>query len=474
MDDVTGDGLGDLLISRQNFTPDAARPGAGALTIVVGAAALRTHAAGLTDADLRTPPAAFTITTLVGEDEQFRLGIWMRTGDVTGDSIADIVVGSDQTTALGETHRGAVYVIRGGSHLAANQTIDLADFGTTALAGKIARVTPPNASDHFHFGATAQIADLDGNGRAEGLVGAALNRAGAALPPLGGSGPTHPTGGSNDGTLFIAWDDNFTGTWSAGFEFQIDSGPGSYTAIEGATCNRSFGEEILGGLDYDGNGQADLFVGDLVGNCGPVNKFNAGSGHVFFDAVDLKNEDFDLQTPPVGLVVTDIFGAGAGDISSDTAFHGDFDSDGRADLGIASPHHSPQGRSGAGALHILFGKGQGWPAEIDLASIPAASVLRVTQVDGANGFTPGDAGDTLGYSAATGDIDGDGVPDIICDEMVGNGLQPGTIDVGNLIVLSGASVAPAQVPSLGGRGAAISGVLLVGVAALQLGRRRRG
>jgi hypothetical protein len=473
MDEVTDDEFADLLIARQNYTPDAQRAGAGALTIIAGSAGLRTFAAGLVDADLRTPPGSFSMTTIVGAGQQFRLGIWMRTGDVTGDGIADIVVGSDQTTELGETHRGAIYVIRGGTHLAATQTIDLENFGTTALAGHIAKVTPPADSDEFHFGATVQIADLDGNGSAEVLAAAALNRAGATLPPAGAPGPTHGSGGSGDGTLFIAWDDNFTGSWDDGFEFEIGSGPGSYTAIEGAACNRSFGEEIVGGLDYDGNGSADLFVGDIVGNCGPKNKFNAGSGHVFFDAADLKGADFDLQSPPVGLVITDIFGAAEGDISSDTAFQGDYDGDGHADLGIASPHHSPQGRGGAGTLHIFFGQPQGWPAAIDLAAVPAASVLRVTRVDGANGLMGSDTGDTLGYSAASGDIDGDGIADIIANEMVGNGLQPGSVDVGNLIILSGAFVAPLPVPALGALGAALSITLLAGVAAHQLGRRKR-
>jgi hypothetical protein len=98
----------------------------------------------------------------------------------------------------------------------------------------------------------------------------------------------------------------------------------------------------------------------------------------------------------------------------------------------------------------------------------------VTQVDGANGGVIGDSGDTLGYSAALGDIDNDGIPDIIVNEMVGNGLQPFTIDVGNLIILSGATVAPAVVPSLGPLAAAASIVLLAGAAVLEMLRGRRG
>ena len=59
MDDVTGDGLADLLICRQNFTPEKAtmgnaRAGAGALTILVGGAEVGTHAATLQVVDQGT------------------------------------------------------------------------------------------------------------------------------------------------------------------------------------------------------------------------------------------------------------------------------------------------------------------------------------------------------------------------------------------------------------------------------------
>src|SRR5690606_27430878 len=40
MDDVTGDGLGDLIICRQNYSPGGSRTGAGALTLLPGGAAL--------------------------------------------------------------------------------------------------------------------------------------------------------------------------------------------------------------------------------------------------------------------------------------------------------------------------------------------------------------------------------------------------------------------------------------------------
>jgi len=469
MDDVTGDGLGDLLIARQNHTPDPARIGAGALTILVGSKSVRGAANSLQPLDLRSPPAAPQLTTFVGAAQLDRLGIWMRTGDVTGDGIADILVGADQVSELGETHRGAVYLIQGGAHLAAGQTVDLASFGTSALPGLIARLTPPAGSSHHHFGATLQLADLDGNGRAEVLVASTLNRAGASILAAGAApGSAHSVGGATDGTLYIAWDDNFTGVWPNGFAFEVTSGPGSSTRINGAACNVSFGEEILGGLDYDGDGAQELFVGDIVGNCFG-SRLAAGSGHVFFGAAALRGLDFDLGAPPGGLVVTNVYGAAANDIASDTGLHADFNVDGFDDLAIASPHHSPLGRVEAGAVHVLLGQAGGWPSDVDLANLPPESQLRVAKIWGALG-TSGDSGDMIGYSAASGDWNGDGRPDLILNEMLGNGVQPAATDVGNLIVIGGQTIlaavpAPALPPAA---------LLAPALALAALGRRRLG
>ncbi|MDP3936967.1 MAG: hypothetical protein Q8R92_02390, partial [Deltaproteobacteria bacterium] len=446
MDDVTGDGLGDLLVARQNFSP-VGRIGAGALTILVGGPALRAQAATLAPLDLCAPPPGIVMTTLVGDAAFHRLGIWMRIGDVTGDGIADIVVGADQSNAPLEAHRGAAWVVRGGPHLALNQTIDLAVFGApafdaTPLAGHVARITPPLGSFHHHFGATCQIADLDGNGRGEVLVALTLNRAGAGIPAFGAPfGQAHATGGSLDGTLYIAWDDNFEGDpWPAGFTFDISASPGSRSIIDGGFRNRNFGEEILGGLDYDADGAPDLFVGDIVGD-GTVaqNRGSSGTGHVLYDAAMLKGLVFDLDAPPPGLALTTILGGRSGDIAADTATQGDFDGDGIGDLAFSSPHASPLGRANAGTIHVFHGQPGQWPALIDLApgALPPASEVRIAEFYGAHGNMPGDTGDVLCYSAAAGDIDGDGRTDIITNEMLGNGIAPGTTDTGNLIVLGG-------------------------------------
>lgn len=440
MDDVTGDGLADLLIGRQNYTGSAGgveRRAAGALSIVAGGPALRELGARLEPLELSAPAAEVNVLTLVGAEAGGRLGIWMRTGDVTGDGIADVVVGADQESSVAP-RAGAVYVIAGGPRLGVSGSVDLAAIDASVLAGTVARLTPPASPypANHHFGATCQVADLDANGRAEVLAASTLRRAGAILDVAGGTSASG-SGGSARGSLFIVWDDNFPELpWPPELGFAVDAGAGSHTALHGSAGNGSFGEELLGGLDWDDDGAADLFVGDMTASL--AGRPDGGSSHVLFDAARLKGvesgiAELDTLDPP--LRTTTVVGAAPGDISGDTAAQGDFSGDGIADLAICSPHGSPLGRHSAGAIHVLQGREGGWPRRLDLRALPAAGALRIVALYGAHGSFGADRGDTLCYSAAAGDLDGDGRTDLITNEMVGNGLAPGSVDVGNLLLV---------------------------------------
>jgi FG-GAP repeat protein len=437
MDDVTGDGVGDVLIARQNHSAGPERRAAGAVSVVVGGPLLRERSRSLEPISLDDPDTELPILTLVGAAADSRLGIWLRSGDVTGDGISDLLVGADREAA-GATEAGAVYVVAGGPHLSVTATVGLDATAGTALAGNVARLVPPAEPEprDYHFGATCQLADLDGNGRAEVLVAAALNRAGAIFDVDGGT-DAPGSGGPPGGTLYIVWDDNLPPPpWPDGFGFAVDAGPGGYSEIVGGPGNSELGEELLGGLDWDADGTPDLFVGDLVANL--RSRPSAGSSHIIYDAARLRGvrssiADLGALQPPFR--TTTIIGAAAGDISGDTAAQGDFSGDGVPDLVVCSPHHNPIGRHSAGALHVLYGRAGGWPAVIDLAELPPRSELDVLPVFGAHGSFGADRGDTLCYSAATGDLDGDGRTDLIVNEMVGNGRAPDAINVGNMLLI---------------------------------------
>jgi hypothetical protein len=440
MDDVTGDGIADVLVARQNHTPGPGRVGAGAVTILVGGDALADQAATLQPIDLAAPPVGVTVTTFVGVSSSDRLGMWLRTGDVTGDGIADLAMSADQEDHGFSPDCGAVYLVRGSAALAAGGLVDLADFGDTALPGDIARILPPPGSIEFHLGATLQVADLDGNGLAEVIAAATLNRAGGTLSAgPGAAAPAHGRGGAIDGRIYIAWDDNFTSPWPNGFSFSFDAAPGDTSEVRGANRNISFGEELLGGLDFDDDGFEDLFVGDIVGDLSTGNdRPNAGSGHLIYRAESLRGAPtIDLDAPPLGFRMTTFVGAATNDIASDTALQGDFDGDGFPDLAFSSPHGSPYGRNEAGIVHIFHGQSGPFPERIELrwGDQPDDALVRISEVHGVQ------AGDVLCYSADAGDHDQDGRDDLIVNEMLGDGLSPGTQDVGNLIVVSGDRIA---------------------------------
>jgi len=446
MGDVTGNGHGALIICRQNFSPDGNRIGAGAMTLIPANPILRTMAAEGTILDLRDPPENLPILNIVGAMAGSRLCIWARNGDVTGDGIDDLAIGADQETTDGDEHAGAVYLIRGGAWLETSGDIDLAEFGTTA-AGNIARIRPRIIGDdsdtaHYHFGATLHVADLDGNNQSEVIAAAALNRSGAGLAPAGGT--AHGSGGTDNGTVFIAWDDNFTGNWIPAPDFVVDAGSGSHSIINGynSTVNpdlrtHAFGEEILGGLDYDNSGSIDLFVGNLTAD-GYQNilRSNAGLAHVIYDAASLKGEEVELNSPPESFSMASFLGPVTSAIAGDTALHGDFNADGIADLAFSSPMDSPNGVTNAGTLHIVLGKTGKWPVFSDLrpANFPSSADVQIHEIYGGSGGGDGGGGDVLCYSAASGDINNDGVVDMIVNEMQGDGSA--TLDVGNLLIIN--------------------------------------
>lgn len=442
--DVDGDGQDDLLLCRQNYRADAPdRPGAGALSIVLGGSHLREleRAGGVLD--LVAPPAEVRVLDFVGANAVDRLGIWVRTGDLTGDGVADVVVGADQEDGTDAADAGAVYVIRGGSHLATTQVVDFAAFGSSALNGHLAKIVPPSGADDYHFGATVHLGDLDRNGRADLVAAAALIRSGATYQADGapGGSAVASAGAPPGGRAYVVWDDNFPNAlWPPSYTIDLSQAPGPVTEILSSSrdlvTNQRLGEELLAGGDYDADGRPDLFVGDMIGNA--AGRSNAGVGFVVFDAARLRSmSELTLLEPPAGLAVTTILGAFTGGIAADTVRYGDFDGDGVTDLAVASPNASPLERIQAGTVHVLWGGTQRWPAQVDLANLPGADEVQITVVQGARGGSGFDSGDMLAYSAEVFDVDGDGRDDLIANEMGGNGLQTGTLDVGNLLVLDG-------------------------------------
>jgi len=169
--------------------------------------------------------------------------------------------------------------------------------------------------------------------------------------------------------------------------------------FDGAGPTSELGYAASGAGDVDGDGFADLIVGDPKAS--PSGIFMAGSAFVYSGATG------DLLLQLDGLAAFDDFGfsvAGAGDV----------DGDGLADLLVGAPAADPEGRVDAGTAFVFSG----------------ATGSLLFQVDG-----PAD-GDALGSAvAAIGDLDGDDFNDLLLGAPLAapNGLSK----AGTVFVVSG-------------------------------------
>jgi len=270
--------------------------------------------------------------------------------DVNGDGIADILVGAPYD----DSSTGSSFIFYGSINLANSIDATAADVTFTGEAGG------------DYFGRSVSAADVNDDGIDDVIVGAYFD----------------DDGGTYSGTAFI-----FYG--SSTFPSSIGAASADVKLV-GETEEDYFGYAVAGLGDVNDDGIADVMIGAFSEDTGGS---ATGAVYIFYGAsvwpteIDASNANIKLQ----GEDTDDEFGF--------SVSGGDVNDDGISDIIVGARNDDTGGNSNQGAAYIFYG---------------SASLSSSIDALNANVKLIGEAvGDFFGYSVSAGDVNHDGISDVI-------------------------------------------------------------
>jgi hypothetical protein len=377
-------------------------------------------------------------------------------GDVNGDGIKDLLIGAQKADPGGRLEAGETYIAFGRS-TGFPATLQLGSLSSEAGGDGTAGFVLHGANAGDLLGIPRDVGDVNGDGIDDIIIGAV---------------GADPDGRTNAGESYVVFGRR-TG-FPAAFELSSlhpEAGGDGTQGFVLKGVHKGDASGLAGGMgDVNGDGINDIII--AATQASPNGSDGAGEVYVVFGRSTGFPAAFELNSlfPIAGGDGTQgvvIQGVAAGDrLRISQIRPGDINGDSIDDILLGAEYADPNGRIDAGQSYVIFGHTTGFPAIFDLSGLfPAAGG------DGTEGFVLQglDAGDTAGRaSAGAGDVNGDGIRDIIISGYKGG--PDGKPEAGETYVVYGRTTGfPAAFelrslfPAAGGNGT--QGFVLTGVKA---------
>jgi hypothetical protein len=370
--DVSGDGVPDQLVGAW-FTDNNTRTNSGSAYVVFGKSSTTTVTlASLGSGGYRIDGAA--------ADERAGWSV-AALGDVNGDAIPDVAVGSYLADANGRTDSGSAYIVFG--KRSDTNPIDLATLGA---GGR--RIDGAAASDDTAY-SMAGGRDVNGDGTNDLAIGAIW---------------TDNNSRGNSGSVYVVFGSNSTTT------LDLASLGGSGYRIDGATGANEVGRSVALSADMNADGKAEVVTGAFLSDNNGRN--DSGVGWVAYGKAT--TAALDLNALGTGGFRVD--GATAGDeMGAAVTAIPDANGDGVPDVIFGAKWQTFGDRVNVGAAILVYGKTTN--TTVDAASLGSSGI---TIKGGGNPVFAGPVSYTANQywlaqvpMAAVGDLNGDGRGDIV-------------------------------------------------------------
>ncbi len=365
--DINGDGIDDLIVGAPSASPNGV--GSGASYVVFGS-----RAGFAADVNLSSLTGANGFKLNGAAERNYAGRSVSGAGDLNGDGIDDLIVGAPGNSL------GSSYVVFGRPE----------DPGFAFSADlPLSTLTGPNgfklsgvaAGDKSGF-SVSPAGDINGDGIDDVIIGADF-----ADP-----------NGANSGASYVVFGS------PAGFPANVNlsslTGTNGFT-LSGVAALDHAGASVSGAGDINGDGIGDLIVGARYAD---PNGANSGASYVVFGSRAAFAADLDLSSL-TGTNGFKLSGAAGGDnFGVSVSGAGDINDDGIDDL-IVGAFYADANGANSGASYVVFGSRAAFAADLDLSSLTGTNGFKLSGAAG---------GDLSGFSvSAAGDINGDGIDDLI-------------------------------------------------------------